>query len=442
VEISILNMSLDANKGDLAIVESTLGLVRAAWPEATVALFNHDYSPEEVSDPSAFLFVKRLCCDRLFGSPFPRVRAGGSPLRENARAAGRLLVSLWSLLLLSSLRGRALPLLPPSYRPPAERIARSDLIIMKGGSYFYSHGGPKQLLFLYRMFLMGLVALALGKKVVALGHSVGPIRGRPARMLAAAVLSRFHLLAAREEITRDYLLRVLRLPPERVTLIPDLAFLDTPPRGKDRPAAGTRGELSLEELAALRSPRIGITVRHWRFPGRADSGEAYRSYLQAMADFTARAASELGAVSVLMPHAQEDIPVAEEVARLAPSARSVLLRGDYHPHRLRLLYGATDIFIATRIHSGVFALTAGTPVLAIAYEVPKGFGIIGMIEGRDYVLDINAVTAELLMGKTRAILGERERLKKQIREKVAEAVNELETKVPSLLRDAIANQNK
>jgi hypothetical protein len=65
-----------------------------------------------------------------------------------------------------------------------------------------------------------------------------------------------------------------------------------------------------------------------------------------------------------------------------------------------------------------------------------------MIEGTEYVLDINSVTAEKLMEKVRKILSERERLKKRIGEKVAEAAKELETKVPSLLREAIANPNK
>lgn len=439
MHLSILNMSLDANKGDLAIVESTLALVRSAFPEATVSLFNHDYSPAEVADAAAFLFVKRLGFDRLYGSPFPRVHAGGSPLGENARAAARLLVSLWSLALIFALRRRAGALLPPSCRPLAEQISRSSLVIMKGGSYFYSHGGPKQLLFLYRMFLASLFALALGKKVVALGHSVGPIQGRCARRLAAAVLSRFHCLAAREEITRDFLLRELRLPPGKLTLIPDLAFLDTPPAGNGRTAEAALPHPSLDELLALPSPRIGITVRRWRFPGREDPGEAYRSYLRAMADFTARASAELGATCVFMPHAQEDIPVAEAVVRLAPSARNIILRGDCHPHELRRLYGAMDLFIATRIHSGIFALTALTPVLAIAYEIPKGYGIIGMIEGTEYVLDINSVTAEKLMEQAKRILGERERLKQQIASKVAAAVSELRTEVPPLLAGALSN---
>jgi colanic acid/amylovoran biosynthesis protein len=439
MDVAILNMSLDANKGDLAIVESTLALVRSAYPEARVALFNHDYSPEEVADPSAFLFVKRLDFDRLFGSPFPRVHAGDSPIRENTRAAARLLVSFWALLLIFVLRRRALPLLPSSYRPLAAWIAGSSLVILKGGSYFYSHGGCKQFLFLYRMFLMTLFALALGKKIIALGHSVGPLNGRLARLLASAVLGRFHRLAAREEITRDFLLHQLRLRPEQVTLISDLAFLDIPPRADGRSPSDPRGDPPLRELAALPSPRIGITVRHWRFPGRDNPGEAYRSYLRAVADFTVRAASELSATCVFMPHAQEDIPVAEEAARLATGTRNIVLGGDYHPHELRRLYGAMDLFVATRIHSGIFALTAGTPVVAIAYEVPKGYGIIGMIEGTDYVLGINSVTSEKLLEKAKEILSERERMRKRIGDKVAAAASELETQAPLLLKASLSN---
>ncbi len=436
MDVSILNMSLDANKGDLAIVEATLDLVRAAFPGARVALFNHDYSPEEVSAAGAFLFVKRLGFDRLYGSPFPRVRAGGAPLRETARAAARLLVSLWALCLLAALRRRALPFLPPSYRPLAERIARSSLVIMKGGSYFYSHGGLKQLLFLYRMFLMGLVAILLGKRVVALGHSVGPINGRTARGLARALFSRFHLLAAREEITRDYLLREIGLSPERVTLIPDLAFLDAPPPG----GGSETGGAALKELAALPSPRIGITVRHWRFPGRRDPERAYRDYLRAAADFTTRASAQLGATCVFMPHAQEDIPVAEEVIRLAPGGRNLILRGDFHPRLLRRIYGAMDLFVATRAHSGIFALTTGTPVLLIAYEVPKGFGIFGPIEGAECVIGIDDVTADKLLTRARQILSDRKKMKQIIGEKVAAATKALRSTVPTLLQAAIQDE--
>jgi colanic acid/amylovoran biosynthesis protein len=58
------------------------------------------------------------------------------------------------------------------------------------------------------------------------------------------------------------------------------------------------------------------------------------------------------------------------VGHLPPTvARSVDVDGSWHdPPALRRRLGTFDLVVATRLHAGILALTAGVPVFPIAYE--------------------------------------------------------------------------
>jgi colanic acid/amylovoran biosynthesis protein len=51
-----------------------------------------------------------------------------------------------------------------------------------------------------------------------------------------------------------------------------------------------------------------------------------------------------------------------------------------------------DLFAGTRLHSNIFALTAGTPVVAIAYYY-KTYGVMQTVGLSEWVLDIRTLQA-------------------------------------------------
>jgi len=119
-----------------------------------------------------------------------------------------------------------------------------------------------------------------------------------------------------------------------------------------------------------------------------------------------------------MPHVHLDIELGEQIAEKAKEAGPVVLKGDYSTSVLRRIYSEMNIFVGTRIHSDIFALTAGTPVVAIAYEIPKGFGIVSMVEGSDFILDIAKINKEKLWLMVVKLLLQKESMRSIICEKV------------------------
>ncbi|MFN3334437.1 MAG: polysaccharide pyruvyl transferase family protein, partial [Caldilinea sp.] len=95
--------------------------------------------------------------------------------------------------------------------------------------------------------------------------------------------------------------------------------------------------------------------------------------------------------------AEDDrIPSRRVAAGLRACGASIaLIDATWSPAELQTAYGQMDIFIGTRLHSNIFALTAGTPVVAIAYFY-KTFGIMQMLGLSEWVLDIWTVTDQEL----------------------------------------------
>jgi colanic acid/amylovoran biosynthesis protein len=69
-----------------------------------------------------------------------------------------------------------------------------------------------------------------------------------------------------------------------------------------------------------------------------------------------------------------------------------------------------DFFVATRLHSAIYALKAGVPVVAVAYE-PKTIGIFKDLDLSEFVLDIRSIDKVGLENKFGRLSMEREKFK-------------------------------
>lgn len=436
INVTILSMSDALNKGDLAILESTIGLLRKHYPACSISLFNVDYPDGEVDDPRRFHHLEPLRLKAHYGSFFPALFSGESRGRSLWTAARNLARCLVIQAGAAVLQNRLPVLLRGLDRDKVECLLRSELIILKGGSHIYSEGGMKQLLYLYRMLFAVSICLSLGKKVRALGHSFGPFRDRLSRNLAARRLRRLERIVVRDEMSYRLLLDDFQVPPGLVYQLPDLAFWteELPRAGKESvlEAVLRREGFALEPIPDL---KIGLTVREWHFPGLLRPGELFESYLRAVSEAVKELYRRHGARTFLMPHCRADLPVAREIARLSEEAEPLFLTGDYSTTDLRDLYGEMDLFIGTRIHSALFAFSRGTPVIAIAYEKPKASGIVGELLGYEAVLSIESVNARQLVQKAEQIFQAGASLRRKLCRRWEKLKEELENSLDDLFED-------
>ncbi len=90
---------------------------------------------------------------------------------------------------------------------------------------------------------------------------------------------------------------------------------------------------------------------------------------------------------------------------------------------LKSIYGWMDIFIGTRMHSNIFALSQGVPIIAIGY-LHKTEGIARMVDVEEWVIDIKNMKGVVLQEKLAELWGARQKWKERIQEQIPAIIEE------------------
>jgi colanic acid/amylovoran biosynthesis protein len=268
----------------------------------------------------------------------------------------------------------------------------ADMIISCPGNFFVSGSGIGLPLFLaFFCFGYGWVA---GKPLYMMQQTVGPFRRRWEYWAARWVFERVRIVAVRDETSRQTL-QSAGMDRNRILVFPDVAFLY---RGTGDPR---RLASEVVHRPNVQRPYIGVTVIDFAVQNRLFGGqEGYeRALVSALSAFVHRHG---GAVflfpQVSGPSIAEDdrIPSRRVAHRLTESGIPVVtIDAAWSPNELKSAYGQMDVFVGTRLHSNIFALTAGTPVVAIAYYY-KTHGVMQTLDLSEWVLDIKTLTASQL----------------------------------------------
>ncbi len=430
-------MCSDDNKGDLSIIENTIKILKDIYPESQIIIQNADYSEREIKNYKLNRFSQKLA-DSYYGSFFPKVFStrGESKIKSVSKLIFNSLVSLWIIVntwLFKKLGRGFLFHIPRKHKDTWRDLVDCDFMVVKGGSYIYSFGGIKQLLFVYRMLYSTILSIILRKRVILLGHSIGPSRGVLMTSLIKQTLKKVDKIMLREQISHDYVLEKLGLHEDKIELIPDLAFFNSILQKFDRERT-IEDIIKKENISSIsdRDTLIGITVRDWWFPGKKNPQRLLNNYIQVLIGTINYLREEYNSKILFIPHCLEDLEFAELLYSRLDNRKNIhVLRGDYTTTELKNLLSILKILIGTRIHSTIFALSVGTPVIAIAYEIHKGFGILAMAGQKDFVLDISRLKNHDLLSNIDLIMSQHNNLQASIKKRVSAIKSELENKVSS-----------
>lgn len=282
-------------------------------------------------------------------------------------------------------------------------------------------GGKKYGSILVDLFPMYLGKL-LRKKVMVYAPSVEPFSSNIVRSLTKLTFNKVDVISVREEYSLQTLNNLKLNKPVHLTADP--AFLV----GNESRETGLR---LLEEAGVPKGTglRIGITIRNGNLaPDPTGKKTAFQRYVGAHVSMIEKILVETDAIVVLFTTSISNIFTPYDDDRIIslkirdnlsePSKQRVhVLTKDYTPEQTKAMIGTMDAFVATRTHSGIFALSTGVPLLAIAYEY-KTPGIMKMIGLQDRVLDINRITEEELISSVRALLKEREKVAQTIKKRL------------------------
>lgn len=420
VKILILNVHSCHNAGDAALLEAAVDQLRRAFPGAHLIVAANDVG----SVASMGLDVSVIGSFMSLYGPSGGERRGWRLVRMVWVTLLSLFAGIWYRLF-----RRALPDLQAPLRTLIEAYTGVDLVVSCPGNIFFTLGRIG-LPFLVSAYTVAY-ALMLSKPLYVMPQSVGPLARRWERAVVRALYSRARLVFVREPVSWR-LCRDLGLDDRRLRLVPDLAL------------GVTTGALPLQpEHNALpdgaERPRIGVTVINRII--RSVAGDRWRDYGDAVAGALTGFLAAYGGQAYFCPQvtgptSQEDDRVMARLIleRMPEGARAVLLDIPTTPHLLRAAYAEMDLFIATRMHSGIFAIASGVPTLLIGY-LHKTLGLAEMLGMEEWVLDISEVTEGQLTQKLSALWQRRDAVREQLTERVRALQARVATVGPAIASD-------
>lgn len=381
------------NKGDALLVCSLLQALRARYGPTvriTLASLHPDIDRDWYGAP-------------VGPEPLRRLRDAGS-----TRWALLAVLTSWLFVAVASLWARfpgIVRILPREWRFVLEAARAADLAVSVPGGYLMA---PTRGAYWWLSHFCALWAcIATRTPLVLAPCSIGPFVRRY-RPLARRLLSRVDLIVLRESRSLEFL-RELGVDDRRILLGADMGFAYRPetraaPPKRDRPA-------------------VGLSVRRWDFPGQADPSALWDAYVNSMSRLVDWLVTDLQVKVVFVPQAVgaggDDPVVSRLVRERSLHSRDVdVLQEDLDLADLRSLYQSLDLLVGTRMHANLLAMTAGVPVVAIAYEV-KTQGIMEQLGMDRYVMDIGRLRTDELIALVAEAWHRRQALREHIRRRMA-----------------------
>jgi len=385
----------DLNRGDQALVWESAFLLRDAFGDDTIIKIvdygNNDKDRDNQSKQTkkyGFSVVRNIIENPKRNIQETEVHSGKFAFVRAALTAGTDFIKHLTLLIFPNrslfqklFRGN-------DYLESFDALVESDGVVIKGGGYLHTYGKLEDLYYLWFGLYYVFLAKRLGKKVIMLPNSIGPITGTLNRLFFNFIAKKIDLLYVREKISLSY--------------IQEMGISDSK-YGFDLGYYAKASEIKpgLKKIDKDSNYSIGVTLRPYRFPNSINPQEKYQEYISSIANFCNSyppGNKFYFIVQVQGPSAHETdlIAINDVVKQLGSEVNYEIIDDSYNYKELMSIYREMDFVVGTRFHSVIFSQIVGTPALAIAYGGNKSRGIMRELDLEEYVIDIDKIDASKL----------------------------------------------
>lgn len=296
-----------------------------------------------------------------------------------------------------------------------KEFSEADAVFVKGGGFIHAYGERTAPYLMWYFLFYVRLAQKLNKKVVFLPNSYGPFKGFTVERQVRSVFNKLDLTYAREHVSAESLGKLLE---KKVPVEMDLGFFLQ--KGSQEKAEEVLRKYDFSNDDKI----VGITIRPWRFPGHKDPESLYKKYIDSVVALTNHILERGYKVALcnqsLGPNSHED----------DRNAIKDLLKQVNHPdvrwinenltcETLKAVYSNFYFFIGTRFHSIIFSLTSLVPSIAIGYGGNKAKGIMGDFNLNEYVIQIQDVEPQILIGMYDKAMDEYS----EVRQKISNSMN-------------------
>jgi|GEM_PF-2445606 len=389
------------NAGDHALTLGALELLRTIVPEEELVVVSRY---RDSSNPDA--------PDQHITSCFPGVKVFPAPFDMARHGRWRSIIQRLAGL---GFMTRVL-LTPPNTLnrlPRLAPMAQSRFILLNGGNLFYWHSLRRNFGRIAALAFPLQVARRLERPYGFLPQTCGELTGkvgqRVGQLFAASDFCVF-----RDSISLRHVEEVATLDPERVTVGPDLAFFlsnrGTNVRRLDRTVAVPERFLAV----VLRTAPLGPDVA----PCLDDPKRTEQQVVDLLPPVLARVVSELQLAVVFVIQVDQDNAVTERVREILAQVYGISCQkiGLSDPYDFIGLYSQATCLLSMRLHSGIFALSQGTPVVALwrrqlGEKIPAMMADLGL---QNFSHELSQTTPDQLASGIKQAVEMRAKLSSQI----------------------------
>jgi polysaccharide pyruvyl transferase WcaK-like protein len=341
MQIVLINVTNDTNRGSCALTWASLDLVFNTFPQASVAIVPIAQTPP---DPTSFRHTQRR---------YPSVEILPPLFDGEGQTAlfliGRLVRSLGEILRLDRER--------PNPNPTLEWIRNCDLAVSVGGVNFETLGGTLRD---DARFVVRSLALLAAQKIdvpsVFVGAHIGPFNTWLGSRLFRRVAGKATAVFPRDRVSAGEVQS--RVAHSRSILMPDSAF------SLQRSAAGAGEQFYKYGLDPNAATLALVISQALRTDEQSDDHVALFVRV-------ARRLVEEGMITqiVIVLQSDEDREISHELARSMQLDARFCINDDLSPCQLSHFYGACRMVISSRLHAVILAMLAGVPAISLAPEV-------------------------------------------------------------------------
>lgn len=303
---------------------------------------------------------------------------------------------LWSILLLTPLRGLVARMLGEKKQKVYQLFKDSDAVFVKGGGFVHCYGGVSAPYYMYFQLYHIFLAQALGKPVYICPNSFGPFEGLGVKWMVKQAFKNSKIVVAREGRSTRMCKDILHVD---VPTYPDFGFFLANGTGISREDFIKNHQWPQDRKL------VAITARPHRFPHATNPEHAYQLFVESMQKFAKWLYSEgffpvfIEHVYAINNHENDSYCIEDITSGMAEGEYAYLSDRTLNCQQLKLVYSYFDYIVGTRFHSMIFSMANMIPGIAITYVGNKGEGIMEDMHLEDYYVRIADVTSETLIAK-------------------------------------------
>jgi len=412
--ICLLGASFDTgNLGVNALAESAIKIVLHRWRGARIVLFGNGYQPEvekfSLAGEEVALEIVPVRFAKNLGLPYHFLWFALYGLLVKAIPGGQRK---------QRFMGRN-----PYCRSLYEAHVAVD--ITGGDSFSDIYGMHRFVLGFLRKWLV----LLYGKRFIMLPQTYGPFHRRLTKVMAKYILTRAEAVYSRDMEGLEYLKHILNSDGKsKARFSPDVAFV-LDPRAPEDPAIQPGPDLRRHGSVV-----VGLNVSGLLYNGgytrdnMFDLKEDYREIVHDIAEWLLQRDE---VVLLLVPHVfpDEDMnvesdPVAcrrlfEEI-RTDREDRVFLATGQYNHNEIKHVIGRCDLFLGSRMHSCIAALSQGIPAVGLAYS-KKFRGVFDCVGMGDWVVDLRHSDHDMILDAVSRAFEQKEAVRQNLQNAVHDA---------------------